>query len=271
IVVSEGDLITEEIARRIQKMGYEKIRVRSGLTCETPVGVCARCYGMDLARGALVEPGMAVGIIAAQSIGEPGTQLTMRTFHIGGTAAHSVEEAKIRAKYGGIIQFNNLRVVENQAGNRVVINRNGELLITDKKGREVDRHLIPSGAIVQVVEEEEVVEKQELCEWDPHNIPILAELAGTIRFEDIREGKTVKTEIEHGVKRMVVIEHKGDMHPQVVIEDKEGNALALYPIPEKAHIEVGDGSKIPPGTLIAKTPREVTGTQDITGGLPRVT
>jgi DNA-directed RNA polymerase subunit beta' len=271
VVVREGDLITDPIAHRIQGMGYEKIRVRSALTCETPIGVCARCYGMDLARGSLVETGMAAGIIAAQSIGEPGTQLTMRTFHIGGTAAHSVEEAKIRARYNGIIQFHNLRVVENQAGNRVVINRNGEILIMDKKGREIDRHLIPSGAIVHVEDNETVKEKQELCEWDPHNIPILAERGGVTRFEDIKEGKTVKTEVEHGVKRMVVIEHKGDMHPQVVIEDSEGNPLALYPIPEKAHIEVGDGARIQAGTLIAKTPREVTGTQDITGGLPRVT
>jgi DNA-directed RNA polymerase subunit beta' len=279
IVVREGDLVTEPISRRIQQMGYEKIRIRSPLTCETPVGVCAKCYGMDLSRGALVEAGMAVGIIAAQSIGEPGTQLTMRTFHIGGTAAHSVEEAKIRARYPGIVQFHNLRVVENQAGNRVVINRNGEILIMDLKGREIDRHLIPSGGVIhvedgQTVNGPDAAKKKpgdELCEWDPHNIPILAERKGVIRFEDIREGKTVRTEIEHGVKRMVVIEHKGDMHPQVVIEDEEGNALALYPIPEKAHIGVPDGGKIEAGTLIAKTPREVMGTEDITGGLPRVT
>jgi len=273
VVVEENQLITEEIAIRLETLGYAQIRVRSTLTCETPVGVCAKCYGMDLSRGELVELGMAVGIIAAQSIGEPGTQLTMRTFHIGGTASRAVEESEIKTKFPGIVKFQNLRVVENSARQRVVLNRNGEIVLMDRRERELERHAVPAGAVVLVQEGAEVDAKKLLVRWDPHNIPILAERAGIIRFDDVVEGKTVKTEVDvgSGVRRMVVIEHKGDLHPQIIIEDSEGNPLGLYPIPEKAHIEVDEGEAITAGTLVAKTPREITGTQDITGGLPRVT
>jgi DNA-directed RNA polymerase subunit beta' len=146
VIVEENQLITLEIGRRIEALGYEKIRVRSGLTCDASMGICARCYGMDLSRGKLVELGLAVGIIAAQSIGEPGTQLTMRTFHVGGTASRSVEESEIKCKYGGTVRFHNLKVVENEQGQSVVLNRNGEMLILDAKEREIERHAIPAGA-----------------------------------------------------------------------------------------------------------------------------
>jgi DNA-directed RNA polymerase subunit beta' len=272
VIVEENQLITVEVAKAIEGLGYEKIRVRSSLTCEAPLGICARCYGMDLSRGKLVELGLAVGIIAAQSIGEPGTQLTMRTFHVGGTASRSVEESEIRCKYAGFIRFHNLRVVENDQGERVVLNRNGEILILDAKEREIERHAVPAGAVLFFAEGDEVKKRAVLCRWDPHNIPILSERLGGVRFEDIVAGKTMKEDVDpvSGVRRIVIIEHKGDLHPQVIIEDENGQALSFYPIPEKAHIEVREGQKISAGTLIAKTPREISGTQDITGGLPRV-
>ncbi len=273
VIVREGDLVTDEVAKRIERLGYEKIRVRSALTCEAPLGVCAKCYGMDLSSGRLVELGMAVGIIAAHSIGEPGTQLTMRTFHWGGTAVAGEREHDIRARFAGTVKYHNLQVVTNNEGQEVVLNRKGELLILDKRDREVDRHEIPAGAVIKAKEGEKVKKNAVLCDWDPNNIPILAETEGVIRFDDIIEGKTVKEEIDRGsgIHRMVVMEHKGDLHPQVIVEDEKGNPLGLYPVPEKAHIMVQNGQRIRAGTLLAKTPREITGTQDIVGGLPRVT
>ncbi len=273
VVIREGDLITEEIAGKLEELGYDRIRVRSPLTCETAVGLCAKCYGADLSRNETVELGMAVGIIAAQSIGEPGTQLTMRTFHIGGTASRAVEESEVKSKFPGIVRYQNLRVVENIQGQRVVLNRNGEVIITDRRERELERLSVPAGAVILIDEGKEVAKNAALARWDPHNIPILAERAGIVRFDDVVEGKTVKTEVDpgSGVRRRVVIEHKGELHPQVLIVDKDENPLGLYPIPEKAHIEVEEGEEITAGTLLAKTPREITGTQDITGGLPRVT
>ncbi|MFI5402218.1 MAG: DNA-directed RNA polymerase subunit beta', partial [Planctomycetota bacterium] len=272
-VVKENEVITEEVARRIESMGYEKIRVRSALTCEAPLGLCGRCYGMDLSRGKIVERGLAVGIIAAQSIGEPGTQLTMRTFHIGGTAHKTVEEAEIRTRFRGIVRFDKLKAVQNDKGEQIVLNRNGELVVEDDQKREVDRHLIPAGAVLHVKDGQEIKEKQVVCRWDPHHVPIICEVDGLVRYDEIVEGKTMKEELDavSGVRRRQIVEHKGDLHPQVIITDKNGHPLALYPIPERAYLEAPDGSKIRAGTLIAKSPREITGTQDITGGLPRVT
>ncbi len=272
-VVHENAVITEDVARRIHGMGYEKIRVRSPLTCEAPLGVCARCYGMDLSRGKLVELGLAVGIIGAQSIGEPGTQLTMRTFHIGGTAHKTVEEAEIRTRFKGVVRFDKLKAVKNDAGETICLNRNADILIEDDQGREVDRQLVPAGAVLLVEEGKRVKERQILCRWDPHHVPILCERDGVVRYDEIVEGKTMKLEKDahSGVTRRQIVEHKGDLHPQIVMVDKDDQPLALYPIPERAYLEVADGAKIKAGTLIAKTPREISGTQDITGGLPRVT
>ncbi len=273
IIVRENELITEEAAQRIEGLGYEKIRVRSGLTCEAGLGICARCYGMDLARGTLAERGLAVGIIAAQSIGEPGTQLTMRTFHIGGTASRAVEESEVRAKRPGIVRYNNLRSVVNREGQTVVLNRTAELILVDDRGRELDRYAAPMGSVLAVKDGEQVKAKQPLCNWDPHHVPILGEFDGRVRFEDLIEGKTLKVERDsrRGGMRKLVIEHKGDLHPQIILEDHKGQALALYPIPERAYIEVEDGQEIKAGDLLAKSAREIGGTQDITGGLPRVT
>jgi DNA-directed RNA polymerase subunit beta' len=273
VIVRENDIVTEEVARRIEEMGYEKVRVRSPLACEAEHGVCARCYGMDLSRGRTVESGLAVGIIAAQSIGEPGTQLTMRTFHIGGTASRTVEESEIRAGAAGRVKFQGLAVVVGPEGTRISISRNGEILLLDPKERELDRYVVPLGAVVQVNDGDAVKEKALLCKWDPHNVPILAERDGVVRFDDIVEGKTVREEVDpgSGVRRRVLMEHKGDLHPQIVIEDDRGTPIALYPLPEKAHIEIDAGQRVKAGSLLAKTPREIKGTQDIVGGLPRVT
>ena len=272
VIVRENELITAEIGLKIEQLGLEKIQVRSPMTCDAHLGVCALCYGMDLSTGSLVEEGMAVGIIAAQSIGEPGTQLTMRTFHIGGTAARAIEESEIRAKKAGLARFTRLKVVRNDAGQQVVLTRNGEIALLDPKGREIEKYEIPAGAHLMIEENEEVQAGEPLCQWDPHSIPILAELGGKVRYEDIIEGETVRLEKDAaGTVRRLIMEHKGDLHPQVVLEDTSGKILDFYYLPEKAHIEVEEGSRISAGTLLAKTPREVSGTQDITGGLPRVT
>jgi len=272
VVVKENELITKEIAEKIEALGYEKVRVRSPLTCESSLGCCKLCYGMDLSRGKLVEDGLAVGIMAAQSIGEPGTQLTMRTFHIGGTASRALAVSEVKAKRSGRVKFSKMKVVRNKEDELVVLDRNGELVLVDQKGREIDHYSVPLGAVLKVKEGEKVEVDSLLVRWDPHNIPIFADRNGFVRFEDIIEGKTMKEERDRsGVVRKLIIEHKGDLHPQVVIEDGEGTPLVYYPIPEKAYIEINDGQEVTAGTLIAKTPREVGGTQDITGGLPRVT
>jgi DNA-directed RNA polymerase subunit beta' len=278
LIVETNGLITEEAAERVEALNFEMILVRSPLTCESPFGVCAMCYGADLSRGTLVEVGTAVGIIAAQSIGEPGTQLTMRTFHIGGTASRAVKDRDIVVRRPGKVEYRGLRVVENDESQRIVLNRNGVVAIMDDKGVEVESHDIPLGATMFLGDGEEIIPVEakkgvRLCEWDPHTSPILADVGGTVGFEDIVENETMKLEQEAGSKkrRMVIMEHKGDLHPQVLIKDKDGGVLHQYHLPERALIEVKEGQRIKAGTLIAKRPREVQGTQDITGGLPRVT
>jgi len=272
VIVRESEMVTNAIARRIEELGLEKIQVRSPMTCDAPLGICRRCYGMDLSTGSMVEEGMAVGIIAAQSIGEPGTQLTMRTFHIGGTAARAVEESEFRAKKAGVVKYTRLKVVKNDEGQQVVLTRNGEIMVLDPKGRELEKYEVPAGSNLLVEENQEVKAGQALCQWDPHSIPILAEVGGKVRYEDVIQGETMRMEKDpSGHQRRLIMEHKGDLHPQVVLEDSSGKILDFYYLPEKAHIEVAEGATITAGTLLAKTPREVSGTQDITGGLPRVT
>jgi DNA-directed RNA polymerase subunit beta' len=242
------------------------------MTCEAELGVCRYCYGMDLSTGALVEEGLATGIIAAQSIGEPGTQLTMRTFHIGGVASKELEESDLKTKKAGRVKFARIRSVVNSEGQNVVLTRNGEVTIIDPKDRELESYNVPNGAVLLVNEDDIVKEGQVLCQWDPHSVPILCEVGGKVRFEDLIEGKTIKSEADAtGTVRRTVIEHKGDLHPQIIIEDGTGKILDYYYIPERANIEVQDGQQISAGTVLAKNPREASGTQDITGGLPRVT
>ena len=272
VIVRENAPITPEIARRIEELGLEKIQVRSPMTCDAALGVCRLCYGMDLSSSTLVEEGMAVGIIAAQSIGEPGTQLTMRTFHIGGTVSTSVKESETRSKKGGIVKFMRMRYVKNDEGHNIVLNRNGEITLLDVRGRELEKYEVPMGATLLVDENEEVKEGVVLCQWDPHSIPILAEVTGKVRYEEVVEGETMRIEKDPGGHtRRLIMDHKGELHPQVVLEDSEGKPLDVYYLPERAHIEVEEGAMISAGSLLAKTPREATGVADITGGLPRVT
>jgi DNA-directed RNA polymerase subunit beta' len=272
VVVREDELITPKMARQIEELGLEKIQVRSALTCEAPLGVCRLCYGMDLSTGSMVEEGMAVGIIAAQSIGEPGTQLTMRTFHIGGVGQRAIEESESRAKRAGTVKFTRLRTVQNEQGQQIVLARNGEIAVVDPKGRELEKFEIPAGAILMVADNDEVKAGAILVQWDPHSIPILSEVAGKVRYEDVIEGETLRVEKDpSGHLRRMVMEHKGVYHPQVVLEDESGKILDFYYLPEKAYIEVSPGEKVAAGHVLAKTPREASGTQDITGGLPRVT
>jgi len=274
-IVSENQVITKDIARQIEDLGLDKIRVRSPLTCECTKGLCAMCYGLDMSTGHVVEEGMAVGIIAAQSIGEPGTQLTMRTFHTGGVAQKAATENKLVATQKGTVRYQNLNPVEvptHDGKTRVVaLKRNGEILVVDDKGRELSRDKVPYGGVLMVTDGQKVTRGTSLCEWDPHLTPILAEVAGFVRFQDVTDGETVRLEQEAGRARYVVIEHKGEKHPQIVVEDKDGNVLDYHYLPAKARIEVQEGQEILPGMELARQPRAMGGTQDITGGLPRVT
>ncbi len=273
-IVEENQIIDKKVADAIEDLGLDIIRVRSPLTCESPRGICALCYGVDMSTGRLVEEGMAVGIIAAQSIGEPGTQLTMRTFHTGGVAQKTAMENTLRASQKGIVKYHDLNpvVVPVEGGKRtVVLKRNGEILLVDDKGRELSRDKVSYGAALLVKDGQAVGKGETLCEWDPHLTPILAEVAGFVRFQDVADGETVRLEQEGGSAKYLVIEHKGEKHPQIVIEDKDGNVLDYHYLPAKARIEVEPGQQIMPGMLLARQPRAMGGTQDITGGLPRVT
>ncbi|MBM3993346.1 MAG: DNA-directed RNA polymerase subunit beta' [Planctomycetes bacterium] len=271
VIVDENEMIAWDKARLIEKLGIDNVVVRSPMTCETSLGVCRLCYGMDLATGSLVEEGMAVGIIAAQSIGEPGTQLTMRTFHIGGVSSRKVEEKEHKAKRGGTVKLIRITAVKNDKNEVIALTRNGQIQIHGQKGI-LEEFSVPNGSLLFVEADQEVKPGTKLCEWDPHRTPILAERGGKIRFEEIEEGETLRKERDaSGAERWVIMEHKGDLHPQVVIEDERGQSLEVHYIPEKAHLEVRHGQQVTAGSVLAKTPREVAGTQDITGGLPRVT
>ncbi|MCS7166790.1 MAG: DNA-directed RNA polymerase subunit beta' [Gemmatales bacterium] len=272
IIVRENELITPEIARRIEELGIDKLLVRSPMTCQAPIGVCQLCYGMDLSTGDLVELGMAVGIIAAQSIGEPGTQLTMRTFHIGGVAKVGAEESSIQARREGVVKLEMLRWAVNSEGQRIVLNRNGQICILDARGRELEKYYVPVvGARLLVEDGQRVKEGDKLCEWDPNVTPIIARDSGVVEFEDIVEGDTLEIERDFaGRIRMRIRQHKGDRHPTIVIKSQSGATLDAVYIPEGAYLEVREGQYVTAGTVLAKKLREATGTQDITGGLPRV-
>lgn len=272
IIVEAGHEIDDVMSERIQSSGIEKIRIRSVLTCETKYGVCAKCYGRDLAAGKLVELGTAVGIIAAQSIGEPGTQLTMRTFHIGGTASRIVEQSYLKSKSKGIVKYHGLKIVEQKEGEAIVLNRNGQISINDENGRELEKHTVPSGSILYIRDEAPIDKNVIFVRWDPYTSPILTEVSGKVRYEDILEEVTMMEELDEttGLVGRVIIEHKGEYHPQILIENDKKEVLAIYPIPAGAHIIPQDGFSVKAGDLIAKTPRQVSKTKDITGGLPRV-
>ncbi len=225
-----------------------------------------------MATQRIVELGEAVGIVAAQSIGEPGTQLTMRTFHIGGTASRIIEQSFIKAKNNGFIKYNNLRIVTTKNNEIIVLNRNGQLSIYDETERELESYNIPIGSIIAVPEKGQVEKNQTFVRWDPYTSPILTEASGRIRFEDIREGLTMREEIDPstGLTDRVIIDHKADYHPQIIILNDKEEVVAFYTIPSGAHIVVQDNQEVEGGSLLAKTPRKITKTKDITGGLPRV-
>jgi len=273
IIVEINQEITEDLASAIQAAGIERVKIRSVLTCESRRGACVRCYGRNLATGKLVEIGEAVGVIAAQSIGEPGTQLTMRTFHIGGTASRVAEQTSLEAKNAGTIKFHNLQTVRNQEGFLVAMNRNGVLAIMDEKGREKERYTIVYGAKLKVNEGDHVKVGATLVEWDPYTFAILTEVSGTIQFKDLLEGVTMHEELDEvtGLSRWVVTDSPDEKRqPTIQIRDDKHKVLRKYLIPSRAHLMVADGDTVFQGDVLAKIPRETTKTKDITGGLPRV-
>jgi DNA-directed RNA polymerase subunit beta' len=273
VIVEINQEITEDLASAIQSAGIERVKIRSVLTCESRRGACVRCYGRNLATGKLVEIGEAVGVIAAQSIGEPGTQLTMRTFHIGGTASRVAEQTSLEAKNAGTIKFHQLQTVRNQEGFLVAMNRNGVLAIMDEKGREKERYTIVYGAKLKVNEGDQVKVGATLVEWDPYTFAILTEVSGAIQFKDLLEGVTMHEELDEvtGLSRWVVTDSPDEKRqPTIQIRDDKHKVLRKYLIPSRAHLMVADGDAVYQGDVLAKIPRETTKTKDITGGLPRV-
>ncbi|MDY0058465.1 MAG: DNA-directed RNA polymerase subunit beta' [Myxococcota bacterium] len=273
--------LDEAKVARIVDAGIDRVKIRSVLTCQERHGVCAACYGRDLARGRMVNVGEATGIIAAQSIGEPGTQLTMRTFHIGGTASRRVEQSTLEARTAGIVKLNKVNLaVREEGASRVVLNRNGELVIQDKTGRERERYPLSYGAKLMVKAGDEVKPGTQLAEWDPFANPILAEVTGKVRFGDLEENRTIKEQVDEitGLARKVVIEYRDPgLRPRITIKDKSGRTAktpqgteARYNLSVNSHIFVNDGDEVEAGEILAKIPRETTKTKDITGGLPRV-
>jgi DNA-directed RNA polymerase subunit beta' len=281
LVVPANHEFTENDIKKIEELSIDKVMLRSALTCESKRGVCIRCYGRDLARGATVNMGETVGIIAAQSIGEPGTQLTMRTFHLGGAASRSVEQSVHTSRYDGVLKLTNVHAVPNRHGKLTVMNRNGEALVIDESGRERERFKIVYGAILNFKEGDKVVKGSTVAEWDPYSNPIIAELSGKIAYQDIEEGATMTEQVDAvtGFATKVITESKSsDVKPTVFLTDENTKPLTLpgrdiparYLIPVGAQLLVLDGQEVHSGDVIAKMHREASKTKDITGGLPRV-
>ena len=271
IVIAGGSLITEEIAIELDAMGITRIRVMSPLSSRIKNGLTAFEYGIDPSTNSLVKEGSSVGIIAAQSIGEPGTQLTMRTFHIGGIASAGREDPVINVRKRGKLSFKGLRLVTLANEQQVTLNKTGSIQVVDQDERIIDDYPIPAGALLHFKDGDDVEEEALLAQWDPYNIPILSEKKGVISFEDMLPGVTTKVDRDAtGGRSMVVIEHKEDLNPQIIVRDTSGNPLATYSVPTGAQVAVDEGTKIDAGSIIAKTPRQASKTQDITGGLPRV-
>ncbi len=282
LLVKANTEIDEEKVEKVEKAGIEKVRIRSVLTCETKRGVCKKCYGRDLAHGREINIGEAIGIIAAQSIGEPGTQLTMRTFHIGGTASRRVEQSIIQPRNPGKVKFLNLKTVENEDGSLVVMNRDGEISILGKGRREIERYPIIYGAVLKVHEGMKVKPAQVLAEWDPFTIPIMTDVPGIVKFGDIIEGRTMqekRDQVTGKISSVIVEAGDVDIRPRISVKDSSGKTASLprstkakarYHLPVGAIIMVNEGDNVRAGGILAKIPRETTKTKDITGGLPRV-
>ena len=273
IVIKAGQLASEKEAAHLAKIGVEKLKIRSVLTCESKRGCCSKCYGLHLATHKMAKIGEAVGIVAAQSIGEPGTQLTMRTFHVGGAATASFKQPFINVKNGGTVKYTDMRAVTTIEGTWIALTKNGILSIHDDDGRELESHKLVTGAVIAVEDGGKVKKGQQVVTWDPYNVPIITEKAGKLEFRDMISGITITKEKNEstGNEETVVIEHKEDLHPQVVVVNpKTHEVLASYTIPAGAHLSVKNNEKVEAGTTIAKTPRKASKTKDITGGLPRV-
>jgi DNA-directed RNA polymerase subunit beta' len=273
ILVPRNAMIDEDAVERIENAGIERVEIRSVLTCELEGGVCAMCYGRNLATGELVEMGEAVGVIAAQSIGEPGTQLTMRTFHIGGTASRQVEQSTLQAKNSGVVRYQNLRTVHNREGAIVVMNRNGVLAIQDEQGREKERYQVVYGARLRVRDSQKIERGEKLIEWDPYTLSILSEMSGRVAYGDIVEGVTMQEELDEqtGLSQKVILDHYDEKRqPRISVKDETNTTIGRYLLPAGAHISVAEGDTVSAGDVVAKIPRETTKTKDITGGLPRV-
>ncbi|MFA6041677.1 MAG: DNA-directed RNA polymerase subunit beta', partial [Methylophilus sp.] len=287
IVYPAGTLLTEDEVEKIDALGVDEVKVRTALTCETRYGICAKCYGRDLGRGKLISMGEAVGVIAAQSIGEPGTQLTMRTFHIGGAVSRAASVSQVESKSNGIANFTStMRYVTNSRGEQIVISRNGEVIIMDDNGRERERHKVPYGATLTTADGKAVKAGQALATWDPHTRPIITEYAGNIKFENVEEGITVAKQIDDvtGLSSLVVIDPKQragqtkGLRPQVKLLDAVGNEVKIAGSELSVNvtfqlgciITVKDGQEVGVGEVIARIPQESSKTRDITGGLPRV-
>jgi len=284
IVLPAGALIDEDAIEQIERAGIDTVAIRSVLTCESRIGVCGKCYGRDLARGTVVNIGEAVGVIAAQSIGEPGTQLTMRTFHIGGAAQRGAEQSSVEAALDGMIEVKNRNVVMNSAGIPVVMGRNTEVVLLDEAGREKARHRVPYGARLLVDEGAQVKRGDRLVEWDPYTIPIITERDGVAHYVDLIEGLSVRETLDEatGISSKVVVDWKqqprgGDLRPRITLRDEEGEVLTLanglearYFMSVDAILSVENGARVKAGDVLARIPRESSKTRDITGGLPRV-
>jgi DNA-directed RNA polymerase subunit beta' len=283
LIVKAGQEIDEALAQDIEKSGIERVKIRSVLTCQAKRGICARCYGRDLSRGRPVNLGEAVGVMAAQSIGEPGTQLTMRTFHIGGTASRSAEQTTLEARNDGKVKFYNLKSID-KAGDLhrlVVVARNAEIAVQDKKGFDREKYPLNYGAIIRVKEGEKIKAGDILAEWDPFSVPILTDVTGSAKFGDILEGSSMVEKVDEvtGLSRKVIVESKeADTRPRISVKDDAGKTLkipdsrnaAIYLLPVGANLLINDGDPVAAGDILAKIPRETTKTKDITGGLPRV-
>ena len=286
VLIEEGTMLDELWVEQLDSLGVDEIVVRSAITCDTKFGVCASCYGRDLARGHQVNVGEAVGVIAAQSIGEPGTQLTMRTFHIGGAASRATAIDSIQVKHGGSIRLHNLKTVTRESGELVAVSRSGEIAVADDKGRERERYKLPYGAVISVDESDLVEAGQVIAQWDPHTHPIVVEVAGTVRFQSMEEGLSINRQTDEltGLTNITVLDPKDrpsagkDLRPAVSLVDDKGNEVMLpgsdvpahYFLPNNAILNLEDNNKIGVGDIIARIPQEGSKTRDITGGLPRV-
>ena len=274
MIIAAGNEIDERVAERIRRAELDSVRIRSVLTCESKRGICAKCYGRNLANGRPAVLGEATGIIAAQSIGEPGTQLTMRTFHIGGTASSTFKQPEIVLKRDGVLKYDELYTVVGPDNNHIVLNKTGMIVLYDEDGRELERHSVPLGSVLTVADGESVKKNVPIAKWDPYNVPILSEYAGKVELRDFIMGVTVRKEKDEatGLEDLVILEHRDEIHPQVIIRDLDDpkKVLAAYTMPANARVDVEKGDVVYAGAVLAKTPRKQARTKDITGGLPRV-